>query len=102
MELLSLGDPIDAAEACRIGLANKVVPHDGLMPEALQLARRLRDGPRSAIGVTKKLLELEAGMDLDAALEMEAMTQAHYMQTADFHEGFRAFRERETPRFNRG
>ena len=101
MELLSLGDAIDAAEAYRIGLANKVVPHEELMPEALKLARRLRDGPRIAIGVTKKLLDLEAGMDLDAALEMEAMTQAHCMQTADFHEGFRAFMEKETPRFNR-
>ena len=102
MELLSLGDAIDAAEAWRIGLANKVVPHDDLMAEALELARRLRDGPRFAIGVTKKLLDVEAGMDLDAALEMEAMTQAHCMQTADFREGFRAFMAREIPRFNRG
>ena len=39
MELLSLGDAIDAAEAYRIGLANKVVPHEELMPEALKLAR---------------------------------------------------------------
>ena len=44
MELLTLGDTIDAAEAHRIGLANKVVPHDELMPEVLRLARRLRDG----------------------------------------------------------
>ena len=102
MELLSLGDRVDAAEAFRIGLANKVVPHDDLMPEARRLARRLQDGPRYAIGVTKKLLDVEAGMSLDAALEMEAMTQAHCMQTADFHEGFRAFMARETPRFNRG
>ena len=102
MELLSLGDAIDAAEAYRIGLANKVVPHDDLMAETLELAGRLRDGPRFAIGVTKKLLDVEAGMGIEAALEMEAMTQAHCMQTADFREGFRAFTERETPRFNRG
>ena len=101
MEMLSLGDPIDAAEAYRTGLANRVVPHDELMPETLRLARRLRDGPRFAIGVTKKLLDVEAGMDLDAALEMEAAVQAHCMQTADFHEGFRAFMEKEAPRFNR-
>ena len=72
------------------------------MAEALRLAKRLRDGPRYAIGVTKKLLDLEAGMGLDAALETEAMTQARCMQTADFHEGFRAFMARETPRFNQG
>jgi len=101
MELLSLGDAIDAAEAYRIGLANKVVSHDDLMAETLELAGRLRDGPRFAIGVTKKLLDAEAGMGIEAALEMEAMTQAHCMQTADFREGFRAFMERETPRFNR-
>ncbi|MDE0342184.1 MAG: enoyl-CoA hydratase family protein [Deltaproteobacteria bacterium] len=102
MELLSLGDRVDAAEAYRIGLANRVVPHDDLIPEARRLAQRLQEGPRYAIGVTKKLLDLEAGMSLDAALEMEAMTQAHCMQTADFHEGFRAFMARETPRFNQG
>ena len=102
MELLSLGDPVDAAEAYRIGLANKVVPHDELMAEALGLARRLRDGPRFAIGVTKKLLDVEAGMGVEEALEMEAVTQAHCMQTADFQEGFRAFMAKEPPRFNRG
>ena len=101
MELLSLGDAIDAAEAYRIGLANKVAPHDDLMAETLELARRLRDGPRFAIGVTKRLLDVEAGMGIEAALEMEATTQAHCMQTADFREGFRAFMEREAPRFNR-
>lgn len=100
MELLSLGDAIDAAEAHRIGLANKVVPHDSLIPETLNLARRLRDGPRFAIGTTKKLLDIEHGMGLDAALDMEAATQAHCMQMADFREGFRAFMEGETPQFN--
>lgn len=100
-ELLFLGDPIDAQEAFRIGLANRVVPHEKLMEEAYSLARRLRDGPRYALGVTKELLNLEADMTLEAALETEATAQARCMETNDFREGYRAFIEKRAPEFNR-
>ena len=101
MELLALGDTIDAREAERFGLANRVVAPDALMPESVGIAERLRDGPRYAIGVTKELINLEPTMDLDAALELESMAQARCMQSADFREGFRAFMRKEAPRFNR-
>lgn len=100
MELLALGDTIDATTAERLGLVNRVVAANVLMEESQRLAHRLKDGPRYAIGVTKELLNLEATMDLDAALEMEAMAQARCMQTPDFQEGFRAFMAKEKPRFN--
>lgn len=100
-ELLFLGETIDAAEAYRIGLANRVVRHEELMEESYKLARRLKAGPLKALGVTKDLLEREANMDLETALGMEAKAQAQCMETADFQEGYRAFIEKRKPLFNR-
>jgi enoyl-CoA hydratase/carnithine racemase len=100
-ELVYFGDAIDAQEAYRIGLANRVAPGEKLLEEAYALARRLRDGPLYALGVTKELLEHEAGTDLETALEMEAMAQARCMETADFIEGYSAFVEKRPLRFNR-
>ncbi len=100
-ELVYFGDAIDAQEAYRIGLANRVVPGEKLLEESYALARRLRDGPLYALGVTKELLEYEAGTDLETALEMEAMAQARCMETPDFVEGYSAFVEKRPLRFNR-
>ena len=100
-ELLFMGDPVDAEEAHRIGLANRVVPHEKLMEEARSLARRLSEGPLYALGVTKELLNAEADMGLEAALETEATAQATCMQRGDFREGYRAFVEKRVPQFNR-
>jgi enoyl-CoA hydratase/carnithine racemase len=99
-ELLFLGDAIDAQEAWRIGLANRVVRHEDLMKEAYALARRLKEGPLYAIGVTKQLLNREMHMDIEAALELEARAQAICMETADFREGYRAIVEKRPPAFN--
>jgi enoyl-CoA hydratase/carnithine racemase len=101
-ELVYFGDSIDAQEAYRIGLANRVVPGETLMDEAYKWATRLRDGPLYALGVTKELLEYEANVDLEAALEMEAMAQARCMETPDFVEGYNAFIEKRPLRFNCG
>jgi enoyl-CoA hydratase/carnithine racemase len=100
-ELVYFGDAIDAQEAHRIGLANRVVPPDKLLDEAYGLARRLRDGPLYALGVTKELLNYEANVNLDTALEMEAMAQARCMETPDFIEGYNAFIEKRPLQFNR-
>jgi enoyl-CoA hydratase/carnithine racemase len=101
-ELVHFGDTIDAQEAHRIGLANRVVPGDTLMDEAYKWANRLKDGPLYALGVTKELLEYEANVNLETALEMEAMAQARCMETPDFVEGYNAFIEKRPLRFNRG
>lgn len=100
-ELVYFGDTIDAQEAYRIGLANRVVPGETLMEEAYKWANRLKDGPLYALGVTKELLEYEANVNLETALEMEAMAQARCMETPDFIEGYNAFIEKRPLRFNR-
>jgi enoyl-CoA hydratase/carnithine racemase len=102
IELVFLGDAIDAQEAYRIGLANRVAPGEKLMEEAYALARRLREGPLYALGVTKELLNLESDTNLETALEMEATAQAKCMGRADFREGYHAFLEKRQPRFNLG
>src|SRR5574342_223686 len=85
-ELVYFGDTINAEEAYRIGLANRVVPGKKLMDEAYVLAGRLRDGPLYALGVTKELFNFEADTNLETALEMEAMAQARCRETPDFIE----------------
>jgi enoyl-CoA hydratase/carnithine racemase len=101
-ELVYFGDTIDATEAHRIGLANRVVPGENLMEETFKWANRLKDGPLHALGVTKELLEREANVDLQAALEMEARAQAKCMESPDFIEGYNAFVEKRPLKFNRG
>ena len=100
-ELVYFGDTIDAQEAHRIGLANRVVPGEKLMEEAYALAGRLTEEPLYALGVTKELLNFEANVSLETALEMEAKAQARCMETSDFIEGYKAFLEKRTPQFNR-
>jgi enoyl-CoA hydratase/carnithine racemase len=101
-ELVYFGDTIDAEEAYRIGLANRVVPGETLLEEAYKWANRLKDGPLYALGVTKELIEYEGNVDLATALEMEARAQARCMETPDFVEGYNAFIEKRPLRFNRG
>ena len=99
-ELVYFGDPIDAQEAYRIGLANRIVSGEKLMDEAYGWARRLKEGPLYALGVTKELFESEANVKLETALEMEAKAQARCMETPDFVEGYQCFVEKRPPRFN--
>lgn len=98
-ELLMTGDFIDADEAHRIGLYNRVVDDEAVMAEARALAEKLASGPSRAIGITKDALNREASMDLAAALEAEAGIQASLMRDPDFREAYDAFREKRRPRF---
>jgi enoyl-CoA hydratase/carnithine racemase len=99
MELLLLGEKVDAAEALRIGLANRVVPGDHVLAEALALARRLAEGPGLALGMTKRLVWNEWPMDLDAAIEQEAQAQALLLRSHDHREFYNAWMEQRPPRF---
>jgi enoyl-CoA hydratase/carnithine racemase len=98
-ELLMTGEFLDAAEAQRIGLYNRVVPQGRLAEETKALVDRLVRGPAASLAATKEALEREMDMDLDAALEHEARVQAALMRKGDFREGFAAFMEKRSPRF---
>lgn len=99
-ELLMTGDFIDAEEAHRIGLYNRVVDDARVVEVALNLAESLAAGPSYALGKTKAALNKEAHMELGAALDEEAHVQAVCMQRPDFNEAYGAFTERRPARFN--
>jgi enoyl-CoA hydratase/carnithine racemase len=98
-EMLLLGDNIDAQECLRVGLANRVVPHDDLMNEALGIARKLAEGPGLALGMTKRMLVNESNMDLDSAIEQEAQAQALLLRARDHREFYEAWKAKRTPTF---
>jgi enoyl-CoA hydratase/carnithine racemase len=98
-ELLMTGDFIEASEAERIGLYNRVVPRDYLATTTRELAEKLAHGPALGIAKTKEMLNREMHMGLDSALEAEAVAQALCMQTPDFKEAHAAFLEKRQPKF---
>jgi enoyl-CoA hydratase/carnithine racemase len=98
-ELLYTGDFISASEAERIGLYNRVVPGDQLSAITREFAELLAQGPAFALAKTKELLDREANMNLDAALECEAQAQAICMQHPDYREAYEAFVAKRPPKF---
>lgn len=98
-ELIFTADTIDAKEAERIGLVNKVVPADRLDEEALTLARRLASGATKAIGLSKTIIHRGLGMDMASTMEWEACGQGICFLSEDTQEGIRAFVEKRTPIF---
>ena len=99
MELCFTGDKIDAAEALRIGLVNRVVPADDLVTEVNALAGRIAALPARGIALTKRLLNQSFDNDLGAQLEAEAFAQETAALTEDHYEGVVAFIEKRKPRF---
>lgn len=100
MELLMTGDFVDAAEAHRIGLYNRVVPGDELPDEARTWAERLARGPSFGLEITKKLVLREAAMDLESAMAAETEIQAACMEDPNFREAYEAFVAKRKPRFD--
>ncbi len=99
MEMSVLGDAVDAAEARRIGLVNKVVSDDALAGESVALAARLAAMPTQAVARTKRALYASFERDLDSALEGEAEGQTFCGFTEDHAEGVAAFFEKRAPDF---
>jgi enoyl-CoA hydratase/carnithine racemase len=98
-ELLMTGDFIEAAEAEKIGLYNRVVPRDQLETVTRDFADKLAHGPRLGLAKTKEMLNREMHMSFESALEAEAVAQALCMQTPDFKEAHAAFIEKRPAKF---
>jgi enoyl-CoA hydratase/carnithine racemase len=99
MELLMLGDDVDARTAEHIGLANRVLPKEQVLPTARELAARLAGGPTYSIGMTKLMVNNEWHMDIISALEAEAQAQALMMMGEDHRIFYEAFKEKRKPEF---
>ena len=98
-EILMTGDFVDARRALEIGLYNAVVPVERVVEEATTLAARLARGPAQALAVTKRALDAEWALGLEAALAHEADVQAALMEGPDFREAYEAFRSKREPKF---
>ncbi|PYP85451.1 MAG: hypothetical protein DMF61_16460 [Blastocatellia bacterium AA13] len=99
-ELIFIGDMISAAEAERIGMVNRVVPHDELMAEARSMAAHLLTRAPQALGLAKKILWQSVTADFQTGRVLEALAQSVLIKSEDHREGIRAFREKRKPKFN--
>ena len=100
MELLLLGDRVEAEQAVALGLASQVVEDGALASTANSLARRLAEGPALAYAATKLLVTRELDMNLAGSLELDTMTQAMLMRSRDHAEFYAAFKEGREPRWS--
>ncbi len=98
-ELLFLADVFDAAEAHRLGLVNRVVPHERLQTEAHEVAARIAQGPLVSYRYMKANVNLAMNTDFRTLLDREAETHLRCGQTDDHKEGVRAFLEKRAPKF---
>jgi len=99
LEILYFGDTIPAERAEAYGLVNRVVAPDALLETTQEWAARLANGASQAIGMTKRMVNHEWHMDLDAAIEAEAQAQALLLMGADHRAFYEAFKKKEKPTF---
>ena len=98
-EMFFLADNLDAAEAHRLGLANRVVAHERLPAETRAMAARIAAGPGVSYRYMKENVNLAVDSNFRAILEREALTHLRCAQTDDHREGARAFVEKRKPNF---
>lgn len=98
-EIVFLGEQIDAQEAYRIGLVNKVVPIDTLMDEARSWAKKLSTKPPFHLKLAKQVMDKGLEIDLAAALQLESLAFTTLFGTEDQKEGVNAFVQKRKPTF---
>lgn len=97
-QMMLLGEEIDATEALRLGLADKLVSKGEALAEARTLAQRLANGPPLAIRRIKAITRY-APMDFERGLQVQLDNAPQLFASEDFHEGARAFLEKRKPVF---
>lgn len=98
-ELIFTAEVIEAAEALRLGMINRVVPSAELAAATRALAERIAAGPPLALRMAKDLVNRAASSDLETALNLEAFAQSHASVSDDHREGVTAFFEKRRPKF---
>ena len=93
-EMLFSGEFVDAQEAYRIGLVNKVVPAEKLMPEAREWALKLAERPPLSIKYIKRAVQVGLELDLQSGLDYEAQCSSILYTSEDRKEGMKAFAEK--------
>jgi enoyl-CoA hydratase len=105
-EMLYTASRIDAEEAYRIGLINKIVPEVSLMDEAVKLAQTMLEFPPHGLKIAKRCVNEGMQVDLNTALKLDLAVSVQEMSTPtaieNRAEGLLAFREKRKPRFKVG
>src|SRR5437762_775442 len=99
LELLLTGEPIDAAEAHRIGLVNHVVPQEQLVEFARGLLRKMFTNGPVALALTMQAVDVGGNCGIEDGLRFEAAAFGLAAATEDRREGTRAFLEKRAPAF---
>lgn len=99
LELILTGGVIDAEEALRIGLVNRVAPREGLMAAAEEYARAIARQAPVAVVFAKEAVREGYEMSLDDGLRLETDLSALLRTTEDIKEGAQAFVEKRPPRW---
>jgi enoyl-CoA hydratase/carnithine racemase len=98
-DLLLTGRRISGAEAGAMGIVSRVVPKGEALPAALEIARRLADGPAEAIRATKRLAVAAPDLSIEDGLAREREEWEHVRRSASSQEGLEAFAEKRRPQF---
>jgi len=102
LELFWTSDFIDATEAARLGIVNAVFDDDELMDNVMAVARKIANGPRSAIRAIKRAVVHGCSSDLATSLDHISSTYGLIATGPDHHEAVDAFLEKREPEFNKG
>jgi enoyl-CoA hydratase/carnithine racemase len=98
-EVAFLGDVLDANRSLELGLVNKVVAHDQLMPETMAIARKIANNAPLSVQSTKRMMRLGMEEPFEAAVDHIYLQLLPLFQSDDFKEGLSAFAERREPVF---
>ena len=98
-ELAFTGDPMTADEAGRIGLVNRVVPHDQLLPETMDLAKKIAKSPPIPVNLAKAAIYRGLESDLVSQMKHELLANKVALASEDFKEGMTAYMEKREPVF---
>ena len=99
LEIMYTSQPIEATEAEKIGLVNRVVPAEELMNTTMELAQKIAAASPMAAELTKYVTMKAQNSSLEQLIDIETYAQRFCMETEDFKEGVAAFIEKRPPNF---
>jgi enoyl-CoA hydratase/carnithine racemase len=98
-EMVMAALPVDASEAYRIGLINRVFPPERLMEETMSFARKLLTRAPQAMGMAKQIINTCQNVDTETGRILERLGQSVLIRTQDNQEGMEAFLQKRKPKF---